>query len=243
MSKKNLKSDIIFYGIILAVLTFIGSSIFVLYKKEYINNPIIQQNISAFNTLYIYDFYISATPNIDGRIYYGNKRASITIIAFMDIDSEASRYFMKEIFPKIEQDYINTGKVRIYFKHYITVQDFQDKNNRFLYAHALSCVESANKESYYRFYFDLFKINGIEELKNLLDKHKIDKNSFDACIKQHNYKNIIVDMHETENFGISGITPRFYIGLDGRDNIILEGVPKYTKFKRTIKEYEVTVGE
>ena len=240
---RRLKSKIILYGIIVSVLIFMTFNIFVLYHKEYSNNPIIKQNISTLNTGYIYDFYVSANPNINGREYYGNKNASITITSFMDIDSEASRYFIKEIFPKIEQDYINTGEARIYFKNYITAQDFQDQNNRFLYAQALSCTEHSKKESYYQFYFDLFSINGTKELKNLVNKHNTDHGSFDACIKRQDYKNIIIDMSETENFGISGITPRFYIGLDGRDNTVIEGVPTYTKFKRTIKEYEVTLGE
>lgn len=243
MSRKSIKSRIVLCVIILAVLAFMAANIFVFYRKEYASNPIIQQNISAFSTGYLYDFYVSSTPNIDGRSYYGSKNASITIIAFMDTDSKASKYFIREMLPQIEHDYINTIGAKIYFKNYITAQDFQDKNERFLYAQALSCVESEKKEAYYQFYFDLFGINGTKELNNLLDKNKISHDRFDACIKKQDYKNMLIDMSETENFGIIGITPRFYIGLEGRDNNIIEGVPTYAKFKRAIKEYEITVGE
>ena len=243
MSKKSLKSRTILYGIILAAFAFMAVNIFVFYQREYASNPIIQQNISPFSTRYVYDFYVSSTPNINGRSYYGSKNASITIIAFMDIGSEPSKYFIREMFPQIEHDYINAGEAKIYFKNYITAQDFQDKTERFLYAQALSCVESGKKESYYQFYFDLFDTNGTKELKNLLDKNTISRDRFDACINKQDYKNILIDMSETENFGIVGITPRFYIGLDGRDNSVIEGVPAYTKFKRAIKEYQITVGE
>ena len=243
MSRESLKSRTILHGIILSVLVFMAVNIFVFYQRAYASNPIIQQNISSFNIGYVYDFYVSSTPTIDGRSYYGGKNASITIIAFMDIGSESSKYFIREMLPQIEHDYINTGEAKIYFKNYITAQDFHDKNERFLYAEALSCIESEKKESYYQFYFDLFGINGTKEFKNLLDKNKTSHGRFDACIKKQDYKNILIDMYETENFGIIGATPRFYIGLDGRDNSVIEGVPTYAKFKRAIKEYEVTIGE
>ena len=47
---------------------------------------------------------------------------------------------------------------------------------------------------------------------------------------------------EIKNFGIAGISPRFYIGLNGNANTIIDGVPDYKKFRKTIRQYDILLG-
>ena len=49
------------------------------------------------------------------RIIVGNKDAKITIIAFESLTCSHCANFHKEIYPKLKNDYIDTGLVKIEF--------------------------------------------------------------------------------------------------------------------------------
>ena len=230
------------YLIFLLVISFLAISAYTFYKKEYLNNALIKDNLKLFDTKYIYNFYIKFTPDINNRNYYGNPNASVTMTAFLDIDSQSSKYFMNNIFPKLEEEFIKTGKIKFYSKNYLTIQDFTQKNNKFLYAAYLMCVKSIKKEKYYSFYFDMFKLNGIEQISGLIGKYNLSKEMIDKCLQEKSFNEMNIDILEVENFGVAGISPRFYIGIDGIDNVILDGVPKYPEFNRTIRQQEFSIG-
>ena len=228
--------------IFLFVIIFLAASAYNVYKKEYINNPSIKDNLKPFNTNHIYNFYVKNLPDISNRNYYGSPNASVTIIAFLDTDSESSKYFMGSIFPKIDEEFIRTGKIRFYGKNYLTTQDFAQKSNKFLYAAYLMCIKSIKEEKYYPFYFDMFKLKEIGQISGLLAKYNLSKAMMDNCLQGKNFNEMNMDILEVENFGTAGISPRFYIGIGGIDNVILDGVPDYSKFNRTIRQQEFSIG-
>lgn len=220
------------------IASLLAASGYTSYKREYLDNPLAKDSLKSFDAGYIYNFYIASKPDINERVFYGYPNASTTIIAFLDFGSASSKYFMEEIFPKIEEEFIKTGKARFYGKNYLTLQDFSQKNNKFLYAAYLSCLKSIRKDAYYPFYFELLKLKAESLVQK---KYKISSQMLDECV-QGNDKDMKTDILEIENFGISGISARFYIGINGTDNTILDGVPKYPKFNRTIRQYEFSVG-
>lgn len=260
MSKSSSKPSkkLILSLLFILALSFMASSAYIFYSKYNINNPVpddmLSGDMESFDAVYTYKsykFYFIPKPDINNRVYYGYPNASITIIAFLDITSESSRHFMNEIFPKLEDEFIKNGKARFYGKNHVTMQDFMQKNNKLLYAEYLTCIESLEslkkikKQAYYSFYFDMFKLNGIEgieEISELMGKHNITKQMLDKCLKENSFNDLTADLLEIENFGFSGISPRFYIGIDGTDNTILEGVPRYSKFNRTIRQYGFSIG-
>ena len=54
---------------------------------------------------------------------------------------------------------------------------------------------------------------------------------------------MIGDILEIKKFNIDGIKQRFYIGRDGRDNQVFNGVPSYTRFRRLITQYLFELGD
>jgi len=239
MVRKRSKLEI--FGIALIVLVFMVASFYTLYRTEAKNKPIVKEKISSKDFNYLYDFYISSIPNINERPFFGSDKAAIYFIAYLDITSEASQYFISEIFPELKREYIDKGIVKFYAKNHITIQDFEDKNEKFIYAQTLLCVSSLNQESYYPFYFDLFRL-GEKDINALLTKYNISIIKYNKCMDEEKFDELKEDISETENFGLRGINGRFYIGITGINYKALNGVPKYVKFNRTIRDYELVIG-
>ena len=52
------------------------------------------------------------------RILVGNKDAKITIIAFESLTCSHCANFHKDVYPKLKKDYLDTGLVKIEFRHF-----------------------------------------------------------------------------------------------------------------------------
>ena len=52
------------------------------------------------------------------RIVLGNENAKITIIAYESLTCSHCANFHKNVYPKLKEDYIDTGLVRIEFRHF-----------------------------------------------------------------------------------------------------------------------------
>ena len=65
--------------------------------------------------------FLSSISNINAevkRIISGNENAKITIIAYESLTCSHCANFHKEIYPKLKNDYIDTGLVKIEFRHF-----------------------------------------------------------------------------------------------------------------------------
>ena len=65
--------------------------------------------------------FLSTTINTNAelnRITYGNENAKITIIAYESLTCSHCATFHKEIYPKLKKEYIDTGLVKIEFRHF-----------------------------------------------------------------------------------------------------------------------------
>ena len=68
-------------------------------------------------------------------------------------------------------------------------------------------------------------------------------NKYNQCINDEETMNqIYKDALVLERLGMPGINQRFYIGIAGKDNTVLSGIPKYGKFQDTIRQYETRLG-
>ena len=223
------------YTFTLVILIWvIASSIF--YKIEYENKPRYKEEIIP--APYLYNFYVPSNPVIN-EPYYGSPGTSITMVAFLDVDSEASKFFIKDILPNIKKNYIDKGAIKFYHKNYVTLEDIENKNNNFKYSLILSCIKKLKQENYYDFYFDLFSTSNIKEL---IKKYNIPIKEYNDCVSKKNLDQIHADALEVENLGIIAINQRFYIGIAGRDNTVFDGIPKYVRFQKAIRQYEIQVG-
>lgn len=227
------------------VLAFAFSMAFFSYPvslNELEKKPIIYEKIQERDIKYIFNFYFSGEPNIKDTALYGNKNAGITMAAFIDFESENSKHFIKNIFPDIKKEYIDTGKMKFYHKTNIIPEDADEVSDNFVYALSLVCVKDLNENVYFDFYFDLFDIEKKEQIFNLLEKYQIEKELFLECLKNKDRTEIKESLSETEQLGIVGINPKFYIGINGNDNTVIEGIPDIEKFREVIRRQELILG-
>jgi hypothetical protein len=209
------------------------------FKQLEEKTPFVKEKIDSGEFAYAYNFYLNENPSIASRPAYGNPNASVTMLAFLDIDSETSKKFIMDIFPKLKQDFIDTGKIKYYHKNYITSEDYKVKNNRYIYATTLSCIKMLKEDSYYDVYFELFKNSS--NISSVVSKYNVSVDNFTYCLQNNEFDEIKEDMSEVENFGIP-FGQKFYIGYTANYNTGLDGIPSYTTFRRTINEYQMRIG-
>lgn len=232
MKKHKLKFIL---SLALIVILLITTELF-LYNLEYDRQRVLQGSKN-----YSYTLYLPQNPNLDNENFYGNPNASITIVAFTDLESETSKKFIKRIFPNIKKDYIDTGSAKFYHKIYITRQDIQERNSNFKDSMSLECIKKLKKEEYYPIYFAML-LDEINE-REMLEIYNIPVGSYNECM----YSQEILMMLgkkalEIERLGIVGINQRFYIGVAGTDNTIFDVIPSYTKFQQAIRQHEIQIG-
>jgi len=211
------------------------------YATEYDKKPVVKEKIESGDIKGVYDFYITTNPNVVNRPYYGSSNAPIMIVAYMDVKSDSTKTFFAEFYPEIKSEYINQGKIRLIHKNYLTNDDIVENTERYTYAKALSCMHKLNSSIYFDFYQDILDSNYLEV--PIIASKYTNITTFESCIIAPTNNLLLEDMSEVENFGMVGINPRFYIGLSGNDNTVVDGIPTLNSFKRTIKNFQTQIGD
>jgi hypothetical protein len=189
----------------------------------------------------ITSYMFSTTPNIEGRLYYGNQKAPLVFVAYMDMNSTTSKKFIEDILPKLKDEYIHTGKMRFYAKYYLTKEDYVKKTERFIYAQSLACSGYLSRDNYYSFYAELIGTS-LKELGKLVQKYNISKEDFSKCFENIDFPEMHQDSFEAEKFNIISLNPVFYIGVE-QPRQIIAGIPVYTDLKRTLKDLQISIGD
>ncbi|MBW2992580.1 hypothetical protein KY345_05160 [Candidatus Woesearchaeota archaeon] len=241
MKKDRNRVKIVIFLTALVILVFLIAMAYGFYDIEYRNNEFNKEIAAEGYIDHFYRLYLVSEPDIEGRSYYGREDAGITLVAYIYPGSDISRYFFKDVLPQLMGEFINTGNVRFYPKNYLTIEDFREKNERFIYAQSQLCVNKLKQDSFHDFYFKLFDINNITEIAGLVEEYGISGKDFSRCLEEQEFDELKRDILEVETFGAGN--PRFYIGLMAKYNTVLDGVPSYTRFRRVIREYQTIIGE
>ena len=155
---------------------------------------------------------ISSLSAETSRIVSGNKNAKITIIAYESLTCSHCANFHKEIYPQLKKDFIDTGLVKIEFRHFpLDIAAFnaakvaQCKNDQ-----GLEILESLylNQQEW-------VKGSKIEDINNNIKKYlgnagfKID---FEKCINNKQIEDFVLNdrIEGTKNFGVNA-TPTIII--------------------------------
>ena len=170
-----------------------------------------------------------------GSPILGSDNAPVTIIEFGDYQCPQCDRWFKTIRPDIEDQYINTGKVNLYF---IDLAFFgPDSINA---AEATYCAGDQGK--YWEFHNILYSnqqgINdgwaSSDNLKSFASQLNLDQDLFDSCLDSDKYKHRVErNVLESKRNGASG-TPTFIIvGSDGSQKMI-EGAQPFPVFKEIL---------
>ncbi|MBU0980884.1 MAG: DsbA family protein [Nanoarchaeota archaeon] len=223
------------------LILYLAVFLVVSYSREFERKPILSTKMDEADFSGLYDLYLSSRPDIAGRPWYGDKDAQVTVIAYLDPTSGSSRSFMQEMFPLLDEEFIQSGVVRFYQKSHVSRQDLLAENDNLKYANSLSCVARVRKEVYYGFLLDLFRTDDPGQLDSLLDAHGISEETFGRCLQKGNFPEVLQDVSEVESFGMVGVEPRFYVGIHGRGNTVLDGA-SYSRLRREILTKKLEIG-
>lgn len=162
----------------------------------------------------------------------GDEKAKITIVEFADFQCPFCERLFKDAIANIKKDYLDKGKVKLYFRHYA----FLGPESVFA-AQASECANEQGK--FWEFHDYLFNHQegenqgafSKENLKKFAADLGLDAQKFSSCLDSDKYKNSIEkDLNEGKEAGVSG-TPATFV-----NGILIGGAQPYSNFKAVIDE-------
>lgn len=171
-----------------------------------------------------------------GSPILGNSNAPITILEWGDYQCTFCYKFHQNTLNMIQEDFINTGKVKLVFK------DFPlNGPDSLLAAEAAYCAE--DQEKYWQYHDELYKNWGGERtgwvtrdaLDNFAMTVNLDLKEFNKCLDEHKYQNKVNSIHEFgKEIGIDA-TPSFLV-FNGEKIIKIRGNQPLEVFLKTFDE-------
>jgi protein-disulfide isomerase len=180
----------------------------------------------------------NVTVNTDDDPYRGDKNAPLTLVEFSDYQCPFCGRHVKDTLPKLETDYIKTGKVKYIFR------DFPLES---IHKEAAAAAEAANcagdQGKYWEMHGHLFANQRAIALAAFSDDAKtlgLDVATFEACMKNGKYtEEVKKDVADGMQIGITG-TPTFFLArtdpasLQIKGATALVGAQPYAAFKEAI---------
>ncbi|MBI4361244.1 thioredoxin domain-containing protein [Candidatus Micrarchaeota archaeon] len=165
----------------------------------------------------------------------GRADAPVIVVEFSDYQCPFCRRFYAETLPLIQGDYIDSGKVRFYFK------DFPLSFHPMAHVSSEAARCAGDQGKYWQMHDKMFgeqnadssgttTVNySVDDLKAWAREIGLDGTAFDACLDSGKYKDsVAADYREGVSAGISG-TPSFVI-----NGQTLVGAQPYSAFKSVI---------
>ena len=172
---------------------------------------------------------VSAEPV---RIVSGDEKAKITIIAYESLTCSHCATFHKDVYPQLKKDYIDTGMVKIEFRHFpLDVAAFNaSKISQCNQNESLKILESlySNQQSW-------IKGNTVEEVNDNLKKFLKSEGfnlDFEKCINNKEIEDFVLNdrIEGTKNFKVNA-TPTIII-----NNEKFEKTLNYKNLKKTLEK-------
>ena len=172
---------------------------------------------------------VSAEPV---RIVSGDEKAKITIIAYESLTCSHCATFHKDVYPQLKKDYIDTGMVKIEFRHFpLDVAAFNaSKISQCNQNESLKILESlySNQQSW-------IKGNTVEEVNDNLKKFLKNEGfnlDFEKCINNKEIEDFVLNdrIEGTKNFKVNA-TPTIII-----NNEKFEKTLNYKNLKKTLEK-------
>lgn len=149
----------------------------------------------------------------DGQPTIGNTKAPVTMYEFGDFQCPFCKRFYQESFAELKAKYIDTGKVKVVFRHFPLTNIHV---NAEISSEAAECANRQGKfEDYYNILYTKGQGDGGGLDSSSLKKYAIDlglnTSVFNQCLDNHQTKSVIeADQALGTSLGVTG-TPAFFI--------------------------------
>ncbi|MBI4015456.1 MAG: thioredoxin domain-containing protein [Candidatus Aenigmarchaeota archaeon] len=153
----------------------------------------------------------------------GGSKAKVSLIIFSDFQDPFYGRFIRTTLPDIEKEYVSTGRVNIYFKHFpLSFHPDAQKASE-----AAACAQDQGK--FWEYHDSLINNQAAldsDSLKKYALSLGLDSVKFDSCLDSRlKFSVVNKDMQEAEKIGVSG-SPTFFT-----KNKMLVGAQPYPDFK------------
>lgn len=182
----------------------------------------------------------NAPGDIDGTIVkvdngtlpvLGNPNAKVTMIEFADFRCPYCERFYTDTLSKIKKAYIDTGKVKLYFRNYAFLGPASE-----VAANASACANEQGKFwNMYNYFYEnqpnesdtsMYTTDTLTQVAGTLH---MDTKKFTSCLHANKYnKNVQTDFNAGNTAGVNG-TPTIFI-----DGVAVVGAKPYDSFKQVI---------
>jgi protein-disulfide isomerase len=168
---------------------------------------------------------------ISGEPFKGSPSARVAIIEYSDYQCPYCGEYARQVFPRLDNDYIKSGKVRYYFR------DLPLQMHPQALPAALASRCAGDQGKFWEMHERLFANQnalGLDALKQHAAALGLDAARFDECMSSAKYRNAVTrSMASAERMHIDG-TPAFLIGvLDPNGEVV-----RVTQVKLGAKAYE-----
>ncbi len=184
-----------------------------------------------FNSTTLYSNLIGEVKEHDLDIVFGSDTAPLTVYLYSHYTCKYCVKFFQEEFPKIEEEYINTGKVRFVLK-FIEL----GRNQDVLYSlQAAVCVNKYGSfEKLHKLLLADKMVVFTQEFKNLISGFIGDNSDVAECIlNNNNYNYLYANNREFMQLGLKG-TPTFIINKH-----VYSGYRSYRDFEKILDKESV----
>ncbi len=179
------------------------------------------------------------TLTLEGRPVTGEKTAKLTLMEFSDYQCPFCSRFLRQTFPKINDEYIKTGKLRYIFRDF-PLEAIHP--NAFKAAEAAHC--SGDQGKYWEMHDLLFanqKALSVEDFVQHAQTLALDLPLFEKCLEVGKHSTLIrQDLAEGSKAGVRG-TPIFFLGITESNGKtmkplqIIRGAQPYAKFQEAFE--------
>ena len=169
--------------------------------------------------------------NIDDDPVKGDENAPVTVVMFADFQCPFSLNFWLKTLPKLEEQYIKTGKVKLVYKDF-PLNSIHPQAQKA--AEAAECADDQGK--FWEYHDVLFErqrewgsTQGTEKFKEYAQELGLDAEQFAECLDSGKYADEVSnDYNDGKNYSVSG-TPTFFV-----NGIKVAGAQPFSKFKQII---------
>ena len=154
---------------------------------------------------------------IDGAAMKGAASARLAMIEFSDFECPFCGRYFHESYPRIDSDYVNTGKIRYVFRHFPLVS---------LHPRAMKASEAAEcaqrQEKFWPLHDVLFSNQKALEPASLMDHARaagLEMKTFETCLNGQAAPTVLADMDLGTRAGIMA-TPTFLLGFVQEDGSV-----------------------
>lgn len=171
-----------------------------------------------------------------GEPALGRASAPLTVVEFTDYQCPYCRRFQAEVFPRLEREYIDTGKLR-YIARDLPLE---------IHAAAVPAAEAAHCAGEQGKFWEMHAalLGGAADLANggiarRAAALRLDLPRFEECVARHKYAQLIAaHVLEADAAHIDG-TPGFIVGRAAHGELVgvrVEGALPYEEFDRLLRE-------